>query len=77
MQDEEKIIQQKKLISADEYKTKVDTLRKKVSDLQKNRSQALQKISKQRTKAKQDLLKNLNPIIKDYMQEKANTNGHK
>ncbi len=71
LQDEEKkIIQQKKLISADEYKTKVDDLRKKVSDLQKNRSQALQKISTQRAKAKQDLLKNLNPIIKDYMNEK-------
>jgi Skp family chaperone for outer membrane proteins len=71
LQDEEKkIIQQKKLISADEYKTKVDDLRKKVSDLQKNRSQALQKIATQRAKAKQNLLKNLNPIIKDYMKEK-------
>ncbi len=71
LQDEEKkIIQQKKLISAEEYKNKVDKLRKEVSKLQKNRSEALQKISKQRAKAKSELLKNLNPIIKDYMQEK-------
>jgi len=71
LRDQEKqIIQQKKLISTEEYKKKVDELRKKVSDLQKNRSNALQKISSQRAKAKKDLLKNLNPIIKKYMQEK-------
>ena len=71
MQEQEKqIIQQKKLISAEEYKKKVDDLRKKVSELQKNRSNALSKISKQRGKAKSELLKNLNPIIQNYMQEK-------
>ncbi len=71
LQDEEKkIIQQKKLVSPEEYKKKVDELRKKVSSLQKNRSEALQKISKQRAKAKGELLKTLNPLIKDYMQEK-------
>ena len=71
LRDQEKqIIQQKKLISPEEYKKKVDDLRKKVSDLQKNRSNALQKIASQRAKAKKDLLKNLNPIIKSYMQEK-------
>ena len=69
-EQEKKIIQQKKLISADEYKTKVEELRKKVSSLQKNRSAALQKIATQRAKAKSELLKNLNPIIKEYMQEK-------
>ena len=69
-EEEKKIIQQKKLISAEEYKKKVEELRKKVSSLQKNRSQALQKIATQRAKAKSELLKNLNPIIKEYMQEK-------
>ena len=71
LQDEEKkLIQQKKLISPEEYKKKVDQLRKKVSNLQKNRGETLQKIAKQRAKAKQELLDNLNPIIKKYMQEK-------
>ena len=69
-EQEKKIIQQKKLISTEEYKKQVNILRKKVSGLQKNRSDALQKIAKQRAKAKQELLKNLNPIIKSYMQEK-------
>ena len=69
-EEEKKIIQQKKLISAEEYKKKVNELRKKVSELQKNRGETLQKIATQRAKAKENLLKSLNPIIKNYMQEK-------
>ena len=34
------------------------------------RNSLLEKISKDRTKARNELLKNLNPIIQDYMQEK-------
>jgi outer membrane protein len=71
LQDQEKkIIQQKKIISAEEYKKKVDILRKDVSELRVKRSNALQIISKQRAKAKTEILKNLNPIIQKYMQEK-------
>lgn len=71
IQDEEKkIIQQKKVISAEEYKKKVTELRKKVNSLQKERSTLLDTVSKQRTKARNELLKNLNPIIKDYMKQK-------
>ena len=40
------------------------------SNLQKNRGETLQKIAKQRANAKQELLDNLNPIIKKYMAEK-------
>ena len=71
IQNEEKdIIKQKKLISAEEYKKKVMELRKKVSSLQTERNTLLDSISKQRTKARPELLKTLNPIIKDYMKEK-------
>jgi len=71
IQNEEKdIIKQKKLISAEEYKKKVMELRKKVSSLQTERNKLLDSISKQRTKARTELLKTLNPIIKDYMKEK-------
>ena len=45
-------------------------LRKKVSSLQTERNKLLDSISKQRTKARTELLKTLNPIIKDYMKEK-------
>ena len=71
IQDEEKnIIKQKKVISAEEYKKKVTELRKKVSSLQTERNNLLDSISEQRSKARTELLKTLNPIIKDYMKEK-------
>lgn len=69
-EEEKKIIQQKKIISAEEYKKKVTDLRSKVSSLQKERNSLLDSVAKQRSKARNELLKNLNPIIKDYMEEK-------
>lgn len=75
LEEEKKIIEQKKVISSEEYKKKVSELRKKVSSLQKERNTLLESVSKQRTKARNELLKNLNPIIKDYMNEKKNKNG--
>ncbi len=68
--EEEKIIKQKKIIAPEEYKKKVTELRKKVSSLQKERNTLLENVAKQRSKARNELLKNLNPIIKDYMKEK-------
>ena len=71
IQDEEKkIIQQKKVISTDEYKKKIAELRKKISSLQKERNTLLQSVSKLRTKARNQLLDKLNPIMKNYMKEK-------
>ena len=70
LEEEKKIIQQKKLIKPEEYKKKVEELRSKVSKLQKERNTLLQNIAKQRGNAKKELLKNLNPILEDYMKEK-------
>ena len=64
------MIQQKKVISQEEYVKKVNDLRKKVSSLRTERNTLLEKVSKDRSKARNELLKSLNPIIKDYMQEK-------
>ena len=69
-EEEKKIISQKKIISAEEYKKKVTELRDKVGKLQKDRNKLLKDISTQRSKARNELLRNLNPIIKDYMIEK-------
>ena len=69
-EEEKKIIQQKKIISPEEYKKKVSNLRKSVSSLQKERNNLLNSVAKERKKARTELLKNLNPIIKDYMNEK-------
>ena len=69
-EEEKKMIQQKKVISQEEYVKKVQALRKKVSSLQKERNTLLETVAKQRTKARNELLRNLNPIIKEYMNEK-------
>ena len=69
-EEERKIIQQKKVITQEEYVKKVNELRKKVSSLQKERNKLLESVAKDRRKAKNELLKNLNPIIEAYMQEK-------
>lgn len=69
-EEEKKIIEQKKLIKPEEYKSKVVSLRKDVSNLQKERNKLLEEVSKQRSKARSQLLKNLNPIIEEYMKEK-------
>ena len=57
-------------MSAEEYKKKVTALRSKVSSLQKERDNLLRTVANQRSKAKSELLKNLNPIVKNYMEEK-------
>ncbi len=67
---EKEIIKQKKVISADEYKKKVTDLRSKVNKLQNDRKALFDNVAKMRSKAKNELLKNLNPIITEYMNEK-------
>ena len=69
-EEEKKIIAQKKVISSEEYKKQVENLRSKVKSLQKERNNLIETVAKQRSKARNELLKNLNPIIKDYMKEK-------
>ena len=69
-EEEKKIIEQKKIIAPEEYKKQVNALRTKVSALQKERSSLLDDISKKRIKARDELLKNLNPIMENYMKEK-------
>ena len=64
---ESELISQKKTISQEDYQTKVKSLRKKVADLQKNKQVSFESIAKSRNKAKDALLKTVNPIIKKYM----------
>ena len=45
-------------------------LRKKVSELQKNKQKSYNDLATQRSKARSELLKALNPIIKKYMEDK-------
>ena len=66
--EESDIISQKSTLSPEEYKKKVQALRNKVADLQKNKETSFNNIAKTRSKAKNSLLKAVNPIIKKYME---------
>lgn len=67
--EEKKIIQQKKILSGEDYKAKIVSLRKKVTKLQNDRDKLLDSVSKKRKIARDKLLANLNPIMKEYMQQ--------
>ena len=69
--EETEIISQKKALSSDEYQKKVESLRKRVAALQKNKQTSFNGIAKSRNDAKQTLLKAVNPIIKKYMEENS------
>ena len=45
-------------------------IREKEKKIQKERNEILKSVADKRAKAKNELLKNLNPIMKDYMKEK-------
>jgi len=67
--EENEIISQKTVISPEEYKKKIEILRKKVGDLQKNRQNSFNNIAELRKDERLLLLKKVNPIIKKYMEE--------
>jgi Skp family chaperone for outer membrane proteins len=67
--EESEIISQKSTLSPEAYKKKVQVLRNKVADLQKDKETSFNNITKTRSKAKNSLLKAVNPIIKKYMED--------
>ena len=68
---ENELISEKKILSNEEYLKKVEELRKKVAKLQTDKQVSLNEIAKSRAAARQELLKNINPIIKTYMEENS------
>jgi len=68
--EELEIINQKKILNKEEYEKKIQALRNKVTDFQKNKKKSINKIAKSRNDAKQALLIAANPIIRKYMLEK-------
>jgi len=57
-------------MTKEEFQKKLDALRKKVIDYQSERKIVLEKIAKQRAEARQNLIKAINPILKDYIKQK-------
>ena len=69
--EENNIISQKNALSKEEYKKKADALRKKVFDLNQEREKSIKEVAKKRKKAGDEMLKNLNPILGKYMENKC------
>ncbi len=66
---ENELISQKKIISNEDYQKKLDELRKKVAKLQNDKQNSLNEIAKARALAREELVRNVNPILKTYMEE--------
>ncbi len=67
LKEEKDLIAKKKLITDEEYKKKTQALREKVTKIQKQKRSSIENLQKSRRNARQQLLKELNPIMKEYM----------
>ena len=67
--EENDLLAKKNILSQEEYTKKTNELRKKVIDYQSERRSSLDKIATQRAVARENLLKEVNPIIDEYIKE--------
>ena len=67
--EESDLLAKRTILSKEEYTKKSDALRKKVIDYQSERRSSLDKIATQRTKAKETLMKKIEPIVDSYINE--------
>ena len=67
IKDEEKLIlNQKNILSKDEYNKKISLFRKKFDSYKKNRQEKIESVSKKKVEATKKLLSELNPLLADY-----------
>ena len=69
--EEAELLGKKKILTKEEYKKLFDELRKKYNNYQKDRRETLEKISNQRSKARQEMLKAIEPILSNYSVENS------
>jgi len=67
--EENDLLLKKTVLSNEEYQKKADVLRKKVIDYQSQRRAGLDKIATQRAKARDTLIKAVEPILETYIKE--------
>jgi len=67
--EETDLLAKRTILSKDEYTKKSDALRKKVIDYQSERRSSLDKIATQRAKARETLMKKIEPIVDSYIKE--------
>ena len=68
---EKKLISQKNVLNEEEFKKKIQELRGDISNYQKERSKASNKITQARIKASTNLIKKLTPILEAYSKENS------
>ena len=67
--EEADLLSKKTVLSKEDYTKKSDSLRKKVIDYQSQRRAGLDKIATQRAKARDTLIKAVEPILETYIKE--------
>ena len=67
--EETDLLAKRTILSKEEYTKKSDALRKKVIDYQSERRSSLDKITTQRAKAREALMKKIEPIVDSYITE--------
>jgi len=66
---ESDLIEQKTILTKEEYQKKSDNLRKQVIDYQSQRRASLDKITTLRAKSRETLLEKIDPILNTYIKE--------
>ena len=66
---ENDLLAKKTILTREEYQKKTDDLRKKVIDFRSQRRASLDKIAVQRTEARKKLLKTVDPLLNNYIEE--------
>ena len=69
--EETDLLAKRTILGKEEYTKKSDALRKKVIDYQSERRSSLDKIATQRTKARETLMKKIEPIVDSYIKENS------
>ena len=67
--EESDLLGKKTILSKEEYTKQSDTLRKKVIDYQSKRRASLDKLAMQRSKSRETLIKNIEPLVDSYIKE--------
>ena len=68
---EKKLISQKNVLNEEEFKKKIQDLRKDIANYQKDRSKASNDITQTRIRASTALIKKLTPILETYSKENS------
>ncbi len=71
IEEEKRIISQKNILSQDEFKKKINKLKKEIKVFNEDRSSSLQLLNEIKKKSTSILIKAINPLIENYAKENS------